>query len=184
LFRGQAVAEALTWLALHADGEYSLSDLSRSIGAPLSSLHREINRLVTSGVLAERSLGRNRMLRINQHHPAYEPLSRLLEITFGPISVIADSFADLGADRVIIFGSWAARHAGTPGPFPNDIDVLVVGTVDRAALYEAADTAQLRLGLPVNPVMRTAKQWLEATDVLTAQIQASAHLTVIGDNEA
>ena len=110
-------------------------------------------------------------------------MSRLLEITFGPGAVIPETFAGLGADQVIIFGSWAARHAGNPGPFPHDIDVLAVGAIDRAALYDAADAAQAKLGLPVNPVIRTAEQWRMATDALTAQIQASPHLTVVGDNE-
>ena len=71
LFRSQTMAEALAWLALHPGDEYSLSDLSRAVDVPLSSLHRETNRLVTAGVLVERSLGRNRMLGINRGHPAY-----------------------------------------------------------------------------------------------------------------
>lgn len=56
-----------------------------------------------------------------------------------------------GAAQVVIFGSGAARYAGEAGPPPHDIDVLVVGKVDRADLYDAADRAQARLGIEVNP---------------------------------
>ena len=52
-----------------------------------------------------------------------------------------------GADQVLIFGSWAARCHQQPGPPPHDLDVLVVG--------EPARDAEQRLGLPVNPVIRT-----------------------------
>jgi hypothetical protein len=50
--------------------------------------------------------------------------------------------------RVYIYGSWAARHDGESGALPNDVDVIVVGTPARAAVYEAADAAQDRLGIP------------------------------------
>jgi hypothetical protein len=83
----------------------------------------------------------------------------------------------------VIFGSWAARYAGAAGPPPHDIDVLVVGKVDRADLYEAADRAQVRLGLPVNPVVRSAKQWDDPEDALVKQIRASAHLVLDGSSE-
>ncbi|MFT4217053.1 MAG: hypothetical protein QM619_07700 [Micropruina sp.] len=77
------------------------------------------------------------MLRANLGHPAAESLGRLLEVTFGPRQVIAEEFADVpGADRVVIFGSWAARYAGEAGHAQNDIDVMVLGDkIDRADLY-------------------------------------------------
>jgi hypothetical protein len=47
-----------------------------------------------------------------------------------------------GAGQAVIFGSWATPQAGEVGPPPHGIDVLVVGKVDRADTYEAADRAQ------------------------------------------
>lgn len=90
-----------------------------------------------------------------EHHKA---LTQLLEITFGPRAVIAEELAIQGAEQVVTFGSWAARHEGQTGPPPDDIDVLVVGRVDRADVCDAADRANARLGIEVNPVVRTAKQ--------------------------
>lgn len=37
--------------------------------------------------------------------------------------------------------------------------MLVVGDVDRAALYEAADRASARLEIEVNLVLRSTEQW-------------------------
>jgi len=59
---------------------------------------------------------------------------------------------------VLIFGSWAARYRGTVGPRPYDVDVLVIGDIERAAVYAAADRAETRLGMQVNPVVRSAAQ--------------------------
>jgi hypothetical protein len=52
---------------------------------------------------------------------------------------------------VAIYGSWASSYEGIAGRAPHDVDVLVIGEVPRRYLYEAAERAEQRLGLPVNP---------------------------------
>ncbi|MGN6687262.1 MAG: hypothetical protein ACTHK1_06960 [Actinomycetales bacterium] len=89
--------------------------------------------------------------------------------------MIAEEFAVPGARQVIIFGSWAARYAGQAGPPPHDIDVLVIGQVDRADLYDAADRASARLGAEVNVVLRSEEQWRDRSDPLLVQIDARPH---------
>jgi hypothetical protein len=179
IFRSQHQAELLMWLLLHPDQEYGVSDLAQRLQVPLPTLHREVVRLDHAGLITSRTLGRNRLVRANTAHPASPALTQLLEVTFGPKVVVAQEFAIAGVQQVVIFGSWAARYAGEAGPPPRDIDVLVVGRVNRADLYEAADRAQARLGLEVNPVVRSAKQWDDPTDALVAQIKASAFVVVV-----
>lgn len=183
VFRSQHQAELLTWLYLHPDTEYGVSDLAERLGVPLSTLHREVVRLDEAGLIASRTLGRNRLIRADTAHPAADALAQLLEITFGPRVSIAEEFAIPGAQRVVIFGSWAARYAGEAGPPPHDIDVLVVGKVDRADLYEAADRVSARLGIEVNPVVRSARQWADPEDALVKQIKASAYTEVLAAEE-
>lgn len=171
------------WLLLHPDEEYGLSDLATRIDVPVSTLHREVVRLESAGLITSRSLGRNRLLRADLTHPASQPLTRLLELTFGPRAVIAEEFDIPGAAHVIIFGSWASRYTGTQGRPPQDIDVLVVGEVARADVYEAADRAQDRLGLEINPVVRSMDEWASPVDELVLQIKGSAHTVVLGGDE-
>jgi DNA-binding transcriptional ArsR family regulator len=183
LFRSQHQAELLMWLLLHPEQEYGVTEMAGRLGVPLSTLHREVIRLDSAGLVVSRTQGRNRLIRANVDHPAATALTQLLEITFGPRAVIAEEFAIDGAEQVVIFGSWAARYAGQAGSPPNDIDVLVVGKVDRADVYDAADRANIRLGIEVNPVVRAVEQWAATEDALVAQIQASAHVTVLGSRE-
>ncbi len=186
IFRSQTQAEILALLLLHPQQEFSLSDLSRRLTAPLTSIHREVDRLAEASLVGERTVGRNRMVRANPDHPASEPLIRLLELSFGPQHVVAEEFADIaGAREVLIYGSWAARHAGQTGAAPHDVDVLVIGEgVARADVYEAADRAQARLGLPVNPAIRTSVQWADPGDALSSQIRTSPTLRVVGEESA
>lgn len=178
IFRSQHQAALLAWLLLHPDHEYTLTELAKRLAVPLTTLQREAQRLVGAGILQDRTLGRARLLRADLNNRAAAPLTRLLEVTFGPETVIGEEFDLTNAQQVLIYGSWAERYHGRPGPPPNDVDVLVVGRLDRANVYEAADRAQARLGMQVNPVIRTPEQWANDADSLVLQIKASSTVDV------
>jgi len=180
IFRSQHQAELMTQLYLHAATSYALTDLAQAARVPLSTAHREMARLVDTGLVTNRTAGRTRLYQANASHPAARALTELLTLTFGPAQVIAEEFAELSdVEAVLLFGSWAARYNGQDGPPPADIDVLVIGTPHRAAVYAAADRAAARLHLPVNPALRTPEQWRAADDALVDQVHRSSHLTVI-----
>lgn len=184
IFRSQLQAGLLARLFLTED-EVAMSDLARDLAVPLTSLHREVSQLEKAGVLTSRRVGRTRLLRANVDHPAARPLTELLTVTFGPAQIIAEEFAVVGADRVVIFGSWVRRLAGERGDFPNDIDVLVIGDyVLRSAAYRAADASQHRLGLRVNPTMRNLQEWETAPyDALVADIRKGDFMQVLPNLE-
>ncbi len=180
IFRSRHQADLLTWLLLHPDREYTVTELAKRLDVPLTTLHREAQRLVDADLIRGRTVGRSRLLRANPAHRAAASLTRLLEVTFGPHTVIEDEFDNVpDVASVLIYGSWAARYHGARGAPPADLDVLVVGSPERADVYDAADRAQDRLGMQVNPLIRTPQQWVEATDPLIRQIQSSPTVIVI-----
>lgn len=178
IFRSRHQADLLAWLLLHPDQEYGLTELAQHLDVPLTTLHREAQRLIDADLLQARSQGRNRLVRANPANRATAPLTQLLELTFGPHIVVAEEFALPDVQRVLIFGSWADRYQGSPGPPPHDVDVLVIGIARRADVYDAADRAQARLGLQVNPVLRTPEQWAADDDPLIEQVKHSPSLAV------
>jgi AraC-like DNA-binding protein len=178
IFRSQHQAALLAWLLLHPDHEYTLTELAKRLVVPLTTLQREAQRLVGAGILQDRTLGRARLLRANLSNRTAAPLTQLLEVTFGPETVVGEEFDLTNVEQVLIYGSWAERYHGTPGSPPNDVDVLVVGNLDRADVYDAADRAQVRLGMQVNPVIRTPEQWANDADSLVLQIKASPMVDV------
>jgi predicted nucleotidyltransferase len=180
VFRSRLQADILAALLLDPDHEYSMTDLAQRFDAPLSTVHGEVARLTDAGLLTRRNAGRSAMIRANSANRLVEPLTELLLLSWGPLQVIAEEFMTLdGAERVLIFGSWAARYHQQHGPPPHDLDVLVVGQPTRQAVYDAADRAQQRLRMPVNPVIRTADAWGQAVDPLVRQIQSSPLVTVL-----
>lgn len=180
IFRSRLQADILAALLLDPGRELSLTDLARRFGAPLSTVHGEVGRLADSGLLARRLAGRSVMVRADPGNRLTGPLAELLMLSWGPPQVVAAEFAGLdGAEEVLIFGSWAARYQQQRGKPPHDLDVLVIGRPQREDVYDAADRAQQRLGLPVNPVIRAPETWREAADPLVRQIRSGPLVQVL-----
>jgi len=180
VLRSRHQADLLTMLLLHPDTEYTIAELTQRLSVPQSTVSGEVRRLADAGILAVRPVGRSRLVSANGGSRLVGPLTELLTLTYGPHVVIADEFAGLeDVVLVAIFGSWAARYEGQRGQPPNDVDVLVVGTPDRIAMYAAADRAQSRLGRPVNPAACPPDQWAHPTEPLIREIRSRPYVLVI-----
>lgn len=181
ILRSRHLADILTLLLLHPDAEYTLSEVASGLRLPLTTVQREITRLSTARLIRERRVGRSRLVSADPASRYTRPLTELLTLSFGPHSVIGEEFRSIDAIAVAIYGSWAARYEGVAGRPPHDVDVLVIGDVPRRDLYEAAERAEERLGLPVNPVVFSLARWFAAADPLIQQIRSAPAVWVIGD---
>lgn len=179
VFRSPAQAEILAATLLNPDREQTISDLSRLLGIPMTTVSDEVARLIDAQILTSRQVGRAKLVRASPHNRLVGPLTEIALATMGPHLIVRNAFAGIpGIERLLIFGSWAARYHGQPGPPPNDLDVLVVGRPNRAAIYAAADKVQERTGLPVNPVIASTKRWHDQHDPLIAQIKSAPSVEV------
>jgi hypothetical protein len=184
IFRSQLQADILAAVLLRPDDDYTITDLAQRFGAPLSTVHGEVKRLTDAGLLLRHTIGRSVLVRANSQNRLVGPLMELVLLSWGPQHVVAEEFAGLaGAELVLIFGSWAARYHQEPGPPPRDLDVLIVGDPLRADVYDAADRAQQRLELPVNPVIRPDTSWHETADPLVQQIRSAPYVVVLASDD-
>lgn len=159
LLRSRAQGDILALLYLHPEQEYSLTDIARRTGVTVKTVHQEANRLVEAGLVNEQRVGNNRMLRAVTDSLLTRPLSDLLAVTYGPLPVLTDALRNVsGIAHAFIYGSWASRYRGEPGPPPNDVDVLVVGEADPDDLDEAIEPARriLRREVNVRRISRTS----------------------------
>lgn len=173
ILRSQHQAELLTVLLLHPGTEYTMSELSRKLSLSLTTTQREINHLSEAGLIAERRVGRTRVISANPNSRYTRPLTELLTLAFGPHVVISEEFSSIPADGIAIYGSWAARYHGVTGPPPADVDVLVVGEPSRPDVYDAAEQAEQRIGFPVNVTLCSPMRWAAAADALIQQIRSA-----------
>ena len=165
LLRSQTQGRLLAQLYLHPESEYSLTDLSRALKVSVKTVHHEANRLTEAGFIAERRVGNVRMLRADTAHRLAIPLTTLLSAAYGPEPVLTELLSAVaGVDAAYIYGSWAARYEGLPGPVPADVDVLVVGDAGRDVLDAAAEEARARLGADVSIHRESLHRWLTDRD--------------------
>jgi DNA-binding transcriptional ArsR family regulator len=151
ILRSQVAGDLLALLYLHPEDEFSLTEAASAISASLNAVHYEAARLSEGGLITTRKRGNLRLIRSVTDSLLSRPLTDLLAVTYGPLPVLSDLIASVeDITDAYIYGSWAARYRGEPGPVPADVDVLVVGAPDLDELDDVAEKAQLTLRRPVN----------------------------------
>jgi DNA-binding transcriptional ArsR family regulator len=180
VLRSQHQADLPTMLLLHPHEQFTIAELVQRLAIPQSTVSVEVRRLADTGIVNVRPAGRSRLVSANGSSPLAAPPPELLMLTYGPHVVIQDEFASLAdVAAVVIFGSWAARYHGERGLRPNDVDVLVVGTPNRIAMFAAAEHAEARLRRPVNPTVCPPAQWAKPTEPFIQEIASRPYVTVI-----
>lgn len=151
ILRSDAVGKLLARLYLVPDRPWTLSDLAEDAGVSLPTATREVTRMVSAGLLLEERVGKTRQIRANRAGRLFEPLRHLIALTYGPVPVLERELRGRGGvEKAFVYGSWAARHAGIPGPEPRDVDVLVVGEPDPDELFDIGERARKELHREVN----------------------------------
>ncbi len=158
VLRSRQQGELLARLLGDPDLEASLTDLAALLGIPVSSVHREIDRAQSAGLVTSRKVGNTRLVRANTASPYFAGLADVLVKAFGPPQVLAETLLGIdGIDAAYIYGSWATAIQGanaSAGRPVADIDVLVLGSPDRDKLYAALSAAEQSLGRPVQVTLR------------------------------
>lgn len=151
ILRSQVAGDLLALLYLHPQAEYSVTEVADAIRANANTVHYEAGKLAEAGLIHARKRGNLRLIRAVTDSLLARPLTDLLAVTYGPLPVMTELLAGVpGIEEAHIYGSWAARYQGEPGPLPADVDVLVIGTPDPDDLDEVSEQAQRTLRRPVN----------------------------------
>lgn len=182
ILRSQVAGALLALLYLHPEDEYSLTEAATAIGASLNAVHYEAGKLSEGNLVRSRKRGNLRLIRADRDSLLARPLTDLLAVTYGPLPVLTDLIADVeGVVEAYIYGSWAARYCGEPGPEPADVDVLVIGTADPDDLDDVAEKAQTTLRRPVNIRRLRPDTWnaSEAADPFIRSVKSRPIVAIV-----
>jgi predicted nucleotidyltransferase len=130
LFRSEMQVRLLALLLLQPERRWTLTDLGQALGAPQSSVHRELSRAEAAGVIQRDAASRPHRFSAATDDAAYEPLRDLLQRSVGIEDQLRERLERPDVHAAAIYGSWAsgARRSDS------DIDVLVVGDADQREL--------------------------------------------------
>jgi len=146
LFRSEMQVRLLALLLLQPERTWSLTELRERIGAPVSSVHREIDRAERAGLVRRDDSVRPHRLAALTASPLYEPLRLLLERTVGVEEELRRALERHDVQVAAIHGSWA-----TPGRrADSDIDLVVVGDASLRELRRSAREVGQRVGRAVD----------------------------------
>src|SRR5262249_4599548 len=138
LFRSDQQLAVLAVLFADGVADIPIGELAERAGVAQATASREVARLAGHGLVVTRQLGRNTLVSANWDLPWAGELRSILAQTVGILGQLAAALGPLAKiEEAYVFGSWAARYTGEPGPAPRDIDVLVVGDIDLRSVRRA-----------------------------------------------
>lgn len=163
IFRSELQLQILGAVYLEPEQHFTIPDLVSRTGRPQPTVAREVERLTEAGLVESELRAGRRAVWAPTTSPIFAELRALLSKTVGAKAIIEDQLAGTpNIERAVIYGSWAARFHGAPGPQPNDVDVLIIGAPDVAAVRRAADAATRRIGRDVNVSVLAPEEWVNA----------------------
>ncbi len=138
----------------------SVGELARRAGVAQATASRELARLEAHGIVTDELVGRTRLVRANRALPWAGDLQAILAKTVGIPAVLGRALSPLdGVAEAVVFGSWAARYHGQPGPPPADLDVAVIGVASKRDVRTVCLPLESVVGLEINVVIVTEDDW-------------------------
>ena len=139
------------------DKSFYTNEIVRWADMGRGTIRRELERLVSAGLLVSSREGNQLHFRANASNPVFDELVSIVRKTFGIVDVIrvALSRVDDQVNLSFIYGS-IARNEGSAN---SDIDLMLVSdTLAYADVMTALSDAEQLLGRPVNPSIYTMEQ--------------------------
>jgi predicted nucleotidyltransferase len=142
----------------HPGERFYATQLIRELGLASAGVQKELARLESAGMIQSEREGNVRFFTVNTTHPLYAEIKSIVYKSEGLGDVLRESLAQLsGVDVALVFGSVARGSEDAA----SDVDVLVIGDVDLAALDRALSEAERTLEREVNVTALSQAEWRE-----------------------
>ena len=127
---------------------FYLRQIARMTGVGQGAVQRELKRLTEAGIIRRTVRGRQIDYQVNRACPIFKELLGLVIKTVGLSDVLRKALNPLvsGIETAFVYGSQANGTAGAV----SDVDMMIVGEVDKLALHRAIARAEERLDRTVN----------------------------------
>lgn len=174
LIRSDVQGLILSRLFMSLEQQFTITELAEFAFTSVPTAMREVDRLVEADFVTDKALGRVRLIAANQNHPLFDAIFRLVAHSYGPAAVLPSALSGLfGLQRAFVHGDWAARLAQQPGPNPTDIDLLLVGNMNRIAATQALAKAEKVIGKVINLQFASNFDWDQGQTEFIRTVQAN-----------
>jgi hypothetical protein len=173
LLKSDAQGLLLAQLFMNPSDGYSISDLARFAKVSVPTAMREVDRLLDARVVTEKTFGRARLIQVNSKHLLYEAIKQIVSYSYGPLAVLPSALYSIdGLERAFIYGPYAAHLKHALGPDLHEVDLLLIGYMNRIEASKAAERVEGYLGRAVNVQFVGSQEWLKGETDFVKEVQS------------
>jgi predicted nucleotidyltransferase len=170
-------------LLLNPEQSYHVREIARLTGTTAGTLHKELSKLASAGVLARVPRGNQIAYSADRTCPIFDELAGIMRKTSGLADVIAQAFLPVLSNVTVtfVFGSVAQAKETSN----SDVDVMVIGNLSFAEVVRLLYPTQSTLGREINPKVFTVDEWrskLKVKDAFVRDVLAKPKIFLIGND--
>ena len=183
-FRSEVQLRILALILLDHRRRWTAEQVEDAIGAPATTVHRELRRALDAGLVIRDDSSRPHAYGAATDSPLYEPLKAILARTVGLEVELSEMLRGApGVMAAVIHGSWVAGRLRPD----SDVDVLVVGDVDLSDLRRRVRPIGRRAGRRIDLTAFRPDEFrreLDARNGFLTKIVAGPVEPLVGELEA
>jgi predicted nucleotidyltransferase len=164
---------------------YYATELINLAGAGSGSVQRELERLVRSGLVTSRAIGKQKHYQADPASPIFAELRSVIEKTSGLAEPLRNALKPLASQiqTAFVYGS-IAKQQDTAS---SDIDLMIISdTLGYGDLYGVIESVTTRLGRPLNPTIYTRKEFskrVKEENVFITRVLVQPKIWLIGGED-
>jgi predicted nucleotidyltransferase len=139
------------------DAEYYTRQLASLQRISVGTLHRELKKLSSAGILKARKIGNIKLFSLNKQNPVYEEIKNIIYKTEGVVKFIKDAISQIkGVKVAFIYGSFAKSDERRD----SDVDIFfIVDTINEDELIHAINDVEKKLFKEINYTRYTENEY-------------------------
>lgn len=182
LFRSKTFVYILNFLFLNQTRRYYLNELAYHAGVSASTVSRELEKIQPLDIVTKTKESHIVFYKINRNCIIYEELKRIFlkfELTD---EIISKELENFDIKYALIYGSFA-RGIETE---TSDMDLLIIGDVERALLLRSISKLENKIGREINFILWNEKEFerkKEKKISLLKEIKENEIIMIKGDED-
>ena len=160
ILRSDTQGMILAQLFMNPTDDFSISELARQANTSIPTAQREVQRLLESQLVTQRTIGRAKLIQVNTKHELHQSIKKIIAYSYGPAAVLPAALYGIeGLEQAYLYGNYAAYLKKEKPSDSPEIDLLLVGYVNRIEASNAAKRVETYLDRAVNVKFVGSQEW-------------------------
>ena len=172
ILRSDTQGMILAQLFMNPGDDFSISELARQANTSAPTAMREVERLLESQLVTQRNIGRARLIQVNTKHELHDAIRKIVAYSYGPAAVLPAALYGIeGLEQAYLYGNYAAYLKKQKASDSPEIDLLLVGYVNRIEASNAAKRVEGYLDRAVNVKFVGSQEWVTSSSDFVAEVK-------------